>query len=612
MTALPIANGTLIAFNADTASQLASILEEGPFNLWYIGDNFRERLTLETIAPSDAHMGDFHHHLEDAAGEMHDDIINLDAQVLKNPKDNLAWHASQVSNPVPWAGSLPHLVALYLAMKAILDGGGRHVFVTNAPRAGSLLAETGRMNGLAMDWRGPETKAPGIVSGLRARVSSVVIHFVHALVTAGSRWRPPVDWPGLRTCDVLLVDWAGSDTFQENGPTEKTWNLGTLAGLLRDGDASIGFVANPLSWRFPFPDIVRNIVQAKDPVLLAKESFRLRDVLIACWESWRLPSRLNLRVRVSGQIITPLLKHALTLDRRSKVPIMARSYDAIARLLAEKNVNPRAVAFTFENQGWERVMISGFRRYLPDTKLIGIQHAPFAKGNLGFYISDQELNTGISPDTVVFMGEVYKDWFIKRGFPEARSKLGGSVRFDEGLSGKRQPNHRNLESTTLLCTLPLDLQESMDIVRKTLMATGEMGNVTTVISYHPATAPGDLEQIKSAVYEVADAFRDRVRFSTESSRSLMEKADVMVYNSSGTIFDAMIVGIPAIYLPIEGVISMNKVLDTEVVVCSSTEELKMEIRKVMGASEASHPDTINISRYLTPLNERAIRNAILG
>src|SRR5262249_505257 len=146
------------------------------------------------------------------------------------------------------------------------------------------------------------------------------------------------------------------------------------------------------------------------------------------------------RLAIGGVDVTPLIRWARGREAVSTRLVSASMYHGLARGLRRLRVAPRAVLYTYENQPWEKLMLAGFRRALPSTILIGVQHAPFAEQYLGAHPSRRQWHDGTTPDLLVTIGEEFRDRLIARGAPPERIVVGGALRYADILA-KRCGGH---------------------------------------------------------------------------------------------------------------------------------------------------------------------------
>gem|GEM_PF-3385819 len=606
-TSHQIAN-VIVPFSDQLEQTLKSIFQEERYSVWYLGDSFEQRMTTQNSAPKNATFQFLGSRLDDAADTLEGSLLNLDAQVFRNNKDHLAWICSLVANGGPYPQNLQASAAMFKVIFDIVQDGGRHIFVVNDNALGAAIAETGNLNGLTLTWLGPVTSCCGGGNGLRARASVIKTWVFYTIALKFVRRIHPVNWAGLRDCDVLIVDWVNAKSLSPDGHTGNTWNLARMASLLRDAGLRVGFVANPLIWLDSPQGIVQNVAASYDPAILCTEHKTLFGTLRGCWETWRMSRNLNPSFVVGEQDFSPLLRQLFSLDLNSASVTMAHGYYGIAEYLAKHGVKPKSIVYTFENQGWERAMIKGFRKHLPETRIVGYQHAPYAKRYLSFYLSDMDLSCDNSPDEIIFMGQAYKELFSAHGFPESKSCMGGSLRFENVLSNSRSKICTN-QKKTILCSTPSDYPDTYDLILKSIMATKDMPDVRLIVNFHPSIQGPfkswlvrDLEKVlgKSVVH---------IEFSFKSALDLLPHADVMLYNSSGTIFEAVLSMVPAICVVADGKVSLNKAPGAELFTVFDPEDLHNALKAILFGDDPLQI-AADISSFIAPVDTDTIIYAV--
>src|SRR5262249_1327461 len=136
------------------------------------------------------------------------------------------------------------------------------------------------------------------------------------------------------------------------------------------------------------------------------------------------------RKLVMGDVdVSPILALWLTKEFIGSRAVAAGLFADLAHELYKRGIRPRALIYTYENQPWEKVMLLGFRRSLPETLLIGVQHAPLAEQYFSGHPSRLQWEDGTAPDVLVAMGEEFRGRLIDGGAPAERVVVGGALRF---------------------------------------------------------------------------------------------------------------------------------------------------------------------------------------
>ncbi|CAK0754329.1 hypothetical protein WCLP8_2590001 [uncultured Gammaproteobacteria bacterium] len=396
----------------------------------------------------------------------------------------------------------------------------------------------------------------------------------------------PLPVAALRACDVLIMTWAGERTFPSSGIKDNDVYFGALPGLLREGGLKVGYIANPLFWMSPFPAIAENCAAAADPVLITEDCLNARDLLAALVRSLRAPFPGGKRLRLEGLDLTALARREVWIERSKWRSGQAWLRLNVGRTLHRHGVAPKAVIMSYEGQPWEKMVRAGLRRHCPDTKIIACQVSMFGAPYLSFYPSRAEITQGRSPDRLWVSGEYYADLFRRHGFPPERLDVIGAVRYQtfldhllslaaDGAADGVSPNRT--DGLTVLCTTSIEYQESLELVHKTALAVAALGQGRVLVNFHPVTDQAFRQRLKTAVAALVGVEPDWLDYVDGGVQALLARASVVVYNSSGTAFEALAAGVPTIYVGRDLAIDQDKIPDAVAVRCRSVEELRARL-----------------------------------
>ena len=530
--------GHLAVLTEYFADALDSMADGGAFTVWALGGDAKLRQELIGKISGNATLGAIGTRLDAAADRVEQVLLNLDQQVLKSEADRQAWSASLIGDFSPYANDLQLNTARYLIMDEIVRAGGRHLFFVESEIVAHAFEKTAKVNALAMTRRGGKVKPPLRVETLRARASALKSHLSQVSTLKKFRRFRPTPWARLAACDVVLVDWAGSHTFNADGETVCAGNLVRMANVLRGAGLKVGFVAYPLSWTQPYAAIAANVVAAYDPVVLTDECRGVGSILRGAWATWRMGRRLKkAKFQAAGCDLSPLFDLERIKDNIRPQSTLAYSFIDVAKSLAHHGVRPRAIVYPFENQGWERALGEGVRNHLPQTRLIAYQHAPFATRYIGFFSSQSDIHAGRLADRLVVMGPHYLDLFGNHGWPRERMVMGGSLRFEPAFHNPPPPV--SVGKNKVLAATSIDFTESLDLVIKAGIAVSALPDAHLVVNFHPVVDQAFRDGIRDGLAKVFGAAGlGRVSLSTARAADLVNDASVLLYNNSGAVFDA--------------------------------------------------------------------------
>lgn len=579
--------------------------------VWVMGGDARLRLDLAEQLPDGVTLGDFGTRLDDAADRLTRYLLDLDAQVLANEQDRLAWSASLIGDRSPYAGDLQLNAARYLVMDELVRGGGHHLFFVEDDIIAQVFEQMAQTNGLPVTWRGSKLKPPKGVEILRARASALKAYWRQSRVLKKLRATHPAPWAELATCDVVLVDWADANSFNTNGETSRSGNLARMADVLRKAGHKVGFVANPLSWTQPFEAIAENVVQAHDPVVMIDECRTTGSIVRGALATWQMGRRLkSATFKALGLDLSALFELERVKDIIRPQSTQAYSLVDVGMTLAFNGVRPKAIVYPYENQGWERALCEGVRRHLPDTRLVAYQHAPFAARYIGFFPPSSDINAGRLADQLVVMGERFAALFKDYGWPQDRLYMGGSLRFEPALDNP--PERAKGDGKTVLAATSIEFGEALDLVVKVGAAVQRIANARLVVNFHPVVDQDFRDGVRAGLVQVVgEDVLDRVEFSDARAAELISQAEVMVYNNSGAVFDACFCGVPTVHVAVDGRLSYDKLPGQVSRRATDGADLHFLLNEILAGASTGVPD-LSVGGMIAPVDETVIVRAVRG
>ncbi len=219
-----------------------------------------------------------------------------------------------------------------------------------------------------------------------------------------------------------------------------------------------------------------------------------------------------------------------------------------------QRINISHFIHTFENQSWEKMSILALREYSPQTKVIGYQHGGMAPMLFNYILSEKESHFVPLPDLVMTVGEYTKRFLIEHGnYPQDIVKDGGALRY-EGM--RKQPLKIRTNAKVVFIPLPVSRIGCEKLLDFLIRAFSNHQEYTVLLKEHPVTPIMDI--LTSSEWQLPSNFR------ISSSLSLMElliQCDVLLYFQTTTPIEALLIGIPVIYIDIDRLYDADYVLD---------------------------------------------------
>lgn len=591
------------------------ILPEG--HAWFLGNDWRKRTAIEKSWRGRLWFSPIGERANPIAWRIADQIINIDSQVV--PHHQRAWWlASDIGDRGPYVSSLFERTSWYLALLDLLAEGGTHVVVVEDRNFARMLYGEISAQGYRTSWLSAGRTRP-LIDRLRekamafARVTKMVLSRMArtwqalALYVRIRRYRRqrPLRIDQLKAADVIVMAWNSADTFTSDKPAETLYGLGALPSILREAGLKVGFLAMPIDWIVDGDVLVRQAINAADPILLLEDCISFADIVGAAVGTSLLRSRLNRTLKIDGRDLSGVFRLALEEELTRWRPVRSKLFERVGSALAAMGITPRAIIYAHEGQPWEKSLAHGVRVHLVSTRLVGYQCAPFAPLHISFFPSLHDIASGDAPDHILMSGEEYLRWFAERGFPWERLSNAGALRrptFGMQAAGLARPG--TMMPVTVICSCSILAEESWELLDKSVAVVRGLDNVVLIVNFHPLTPSADREKTIAWIQGSPEFDATKVRFSDESFAKLAAQGDIVFCDRSGVVFEALALGIPVVNVMADSSLELNKVRADDIPTCRTVDEIRQAFQRSRGLRDTDLADIV--SRHLSAVRPEAI------
>ncbi len=372
--------------------------------------------------------------------------------------------------------------------------------------------------------------------------------------------------------------------------------FGNLPKWLRNGAIEFSWLGNVYG---PIEDVVAGLGRASrsERVDLVSAFFDLGCILRAYSMLLTLPLAVRCRAAIAGIDVTPLVRRALIGELTSTRVLIAAQYLGLARGLRRCGRMPRVLLYTYENQPWEKLMLAGFRRTLPTTTLIGVQHAPLAASHLGVHPTRRQWLEGTAPDLLVTVGHEFRQRLIALGAPPERVIVGGALRFPGIVPASAEIGIAEFVGPwRVLVACSIDMHEALELSHKAVAATIGLSDVALIINFHPMVDAPFRAKLREHLTKSVDC--SRVTFADEIAEEWLGKIGVLLYNASGTSFEAVSKGIPAVFVGSQLALDLDKMAGQGGLRCRNVDELRRVIVRLRDHPEFRRESVAAAQAYL--------------
>ena len=588
---------------AVSRSRLEHLTASGPFTICYLGNSYTAFEALARDLPPGWTMPVPGPLLNAAAERLRRSVIDLDIQAWPAGRNRLEWDASLLGERGPLASTMMINLARLVVFRQVLRQSGRHLIIADDVGFCRLLLREAMQNGGEAGWLAPgrrpdwrdylgfvRTGLVGTVVGLRRRMSLLKNFIARKWKLTQLRRQHPVPLEALRTAGVVLTLWGRANTFPTQGRLAHENNYGRLPDILRHADFGLVYLVYPLTYIVPFQQILDNIAATSESVVLIEDVIPWWSIVPAIFSGLMFPRHIG-KLVADGKDTSSLLRLEAVRDQRLASCAEAVLLRYVGPGLARLGARPELLLHLYEHQPWEKVLAAGVRRALPTTRVVGVQHAPFARNYLSFFPSRRALSDGASPDILLLSGVGYVSWFLAEGMPAERLRVVGALRY-EGAMGETSP-----VGTTVLCCTGIDLDEAIELATKAARATDQTG-LRLLVNFHPVTDAQFRAALLAGVDQGLGGRPEHVVFSPEPMRTLLTEAGTVLYTTSASCFEAILAGRRAIYVGRDLVLDYDKLPDDMARRVHTVEELRTLL---LDRFEVGQQSAERLGQWLAPV-----------
>ncbi|MBU0591895.1 hypothetical protein KKG55_04755 [Candidatus Micrarchaeota archaeon] len=390
---------------------------------------------------------------------------------------------------------------------------------------------------------------------------------------------------------TIVHTFANKRSFDGNGNFRDSY-FGKMPEWLEKNDRTVVFLPRILDSRI-YKETASKLAK-NNGVLLWYDYVSILDVFASF--SRELASVFSIikteTTKFQGLDISDIIKRDRTMDlienRRASDRLL---YFAIKRM-AKKGLRISEFLYTYENQCWEKILISALRKFYPECRIIGYQHAAFSDMQLNYFFTDSDKKSMPFPDRLILSGQYYMDLFSKRGYEKSKMIIGGSFRFAYLLEQKATEDVNVSNGNHVLVTFPMDENQAAELYMKIVNAFD--GDSTKVIlKFHPfsnrSKILGSNGMRMSENFEISDA----------TMPEALKKSGTVIYTSSTTCIEAISNGIMPIAVKSDHFIDMDQLESYQDarLVAKTPEEIRECAKKALGMNVGKEATEIVSQRF---------------
>ncbi|HOJ58712.1 MAG TPA: hypothetical protein PK878_00370 [bacterium] len=411
--------------------------------------------------------------------------------------------------------------------------------------------------------------------------------------------------------DTLFVLWTDENTFPADRHLDTDLFFGPLPARFRNRGDRMGYLAKPMTWVRSYEGIARNVMAAKDWVLLPEECVSLAEAAVIALRTWFHRYRLRGRFVLEGVDLTEYVREEIHIDRMKTRQCRALIYTAVGRYLRRMNQCPARVIYPMECQPWEKALRYGFYVNCSDTKFIGHQHSTIPECWYGLFPSRHDVQNRVIPQRIVTCGPVWKAILEKHGVPARSLRTGPAFRFPH-LHGKPAREGKLPRPATVLLALSIGFHDSLECVLKTIAAFRSETSLRVWIKFHPRMSGSPEQCVETAVKALClGALPDHIQITREPVTDLLPRAGVLLYSGTTVGLEALALSVPVILVQSDLWFDMDILFFApgSQARARTPEALRASVQRALRETDAYPPvaDRLDLDDIFTPVTEESIR-----
>jgi len=263
-------------------------------------------------------------------------------------------------------------------------------------------------------------------------------------------------------------------------------------------------------------------------------------------------------------------------------------YRIVKNIFLKKRLDCKFVVYPFENQPWDKMMITGARESKSDCKFIACHNITVPMFFLNFFLGDKEDKIHPQPDTIVANGQYWEKTLKDAGF-SCLIVNGGSLRYSPVAQTTQMAKKEVHASRNVLVLLSNSLDYTLDLLFYILRVNEKDKNY--LLKPHPDTP-------EKTIRKYIPEFPKNFRFIGGAMDQWMKEAEWAIHIGTTAAIECMMNGIEVIkYVPER--IDLDPLLGTDIQQLEVTDKDKFDFGQ---KTDFPYPDSNIIAE---PFNEEA-------
>jgi len=399
-------------------------------------------------------------------------------------------------------------------------------------------------------------------------------------------------------------------TFINNGSFDENGNyIETIFGSFPDYAIKTGKKISliPQIRMASYKKSLENIRKSKYPFLMPHAYLTFYDVIEVFVGTMLNKNKIEKLEKFEDIDINDLISEDLKRDQIDhRIACDTLLFSKIFKRLKQENIRIDRLIYPFENLAREKLLCITMRKIYPYCNLLGYQHSTISLFLLSHFFSKKEADIIPLPDKIITNGRYYKNLLLESGYPAEKVIEGGAIRYSRIL--ERGSNRKETKKTNILITTSVGLEESAEIIIKSVKALRDEKEYKVIIKCHP------FMPFKRITQNLELTLPDQFVISKERFTDLLFNSSVLLYSDSTTSLEAIAMGIPVIYVESDLMLIADKLDFNEKLkfTAKTPEEINGYVKKAISMNETElkkkRKEWRNaVKELFNPVNEETYR-----
>lgn len=505
----------------------------------YLGEDAIQATNIEHRFPSKRiEIGD---KLQETAASLRQPYIDYIGQ-LSLAHNSLLWWISSLSEKNPWTSkTFLHVCYIKLCQNIVSKQQEDLLIIAKSHALRKALAQNLQNAQNIESWEDTLQGIKNVAHTTIRKLHFVVSSIYKTLLAHHYKLKQiaVVDGEGI----VLLQNWVDQRSFDvANGKYHDNY-FGELASYLRSQGQTV--ITMPLiRYNMPYRQTLKRLKQISGRCLIPEAYLTMPDIGTIFIRALLPIVGLRNYPRFEDLDISKLIIDDLNRNREGNDPVYnLLLYKAIKRW-RKADISVSHFIYAYENQTWEKACLSALRKFYPNIRVTGYQHATVPKMLLNYFFSKAELPVMPFPDRVITTGRYTERLFKESGYAPTKVVCGGALRYNQ-VQQRQQSKQTNTTGDggrhVILVTPSIDNNEVIELVWKVLQAFGQCPQYKVIFKFHP-------DYPYSSIINRLGTFPNHFVVSDKPVSELLLESGVLLYTSSTTSIEALALGIPVLHI----------------------------------------------------------------